>query len=353
MTDKELRERLRELDKLIAAGVMNPSNRMFSQAARPRMRVGPGSPLAPPLPATSSSSPWSDDLELTFDTEPIVGWRVWRTVRIDPPDPGMLDDPQLSMALALRSAVVNELWPWKRRMEARCEHGFHFGDEVPGRDCACGIWAMRDRDELVRRRVLRPVLRYPGDTSGNFWVVGKVALWGRVLEFEEGWRGRYAYPLSLEVLVPDTGYTADTARWIDTLEESYGVPVWSSPQRYVVPRDVQIEAFQKALDDMNKQLSVSLVPAVAGMAKSMVDAQKQFDQTVKALGKDIRVVSMGSSPLWRKHRRRRYWEQVGRNLMLVYSALSIVYGAVLHNNIAAFTFLGLASVMGFLWRWHR
>lgn len=93
------------------------------------------------------------------------GWRVW-CVRETP------------SGLELTSVVHDADWPIGRELVACCvdgAHGIH-----AARDPAA-IWSyLRGRDE-------------PGVIAR---VLGRVALTGRVIEHEHGWRGERAYPLS-------------------------------------------------------------------------------------------------------------------------------------------------------------
>lgn len=61
--------------------------------------------------------------------------------------------------------------------------------EVPDPSCSCGIYAAS---------TLLPVWPYVDDAV----VVGRVALWGRVVEHAQGWRAQFAYPQALFVPKP-------------------------------------------------------------------------------------------------------------------------------------------------------
>jgi hypothetical protein len=118
--------------------------------------------------------------------EPLEAWRVWKIVRRN----GMY---------CLGSVVQPILWPAGEALAAECLAGRrlflprrrkrrHAAPEVR---CDCGIYAA----------CLEAVGQYVGDTP---WrdaarVVGRVALWGTVVECERGYRGAYAYPARLFV----------------------------------------------------------------------------------------------------------------------------------------------------------
>lgn len=153
---------------------------------------------------------------MAFSTEPIVGWRAWRI--IDYRRRGTDDEPRLA------SLTGRETWQPRRRTEATClpeksrRFGFGYGvgpqvvHEPPWPSCNCGIWAVRDRDAvedlLARERDLGVVC------------FGPVSLWGRVLEFERGYRAQYAYPKVLFF------YGGD-GRLARQVQELYGVSTWT------------------------------------------------------------------------------------------------------------------------------
>lgn len=82
--------------------------------------------------------------------------------------------------------------------------------DAPLEGCSCGIYASTDLD-FARRLAAR--------LAGN--VVGMVAMWGKVIEYNRGFRAEYAYPVSLEVKADRVQSSAIAPK----LEELYGVPV--------------------------------------------------------------------------------------------------------------------------------
>jgi hypothetical protein len=136
------------------------------------------------------------EMPLTFGTEPLVAWRVWRLMDFD--RRGGIEEQRLSAY-----AMSTEPWPPRKRFEARCcTEGSH---EAPWPDCTCGIWAVPNEN---------------GTDHLDGEVVGEVYLWGRVLEFERGYRAQYAYPKHLYVSRADL--SSDSATELARL---YGVPV--------------------------------------------------------------------------------------------------------------------------------
>jgi hypothetical protein len=100
---------------------------------------------------------------------PVVGWRLW-LLGGDRTAPGLV------------SPAVTASWPPRTAMTAACARGC---TDPPGWDCACGLYATAGLERLL--------LSVGGDGA----VLGCVALWGRVVEADDGWRAEHAYPLAL------------------------------------------------------------------------------------------------------------------------------------------------------------
>ncbi len=117
-------------------------------------------------------------------TEPLLGWRVWRVV-----------------GDTLQAAVWATEWPALSRFEAQCHDRpspFTDPDALPSphpspdSSCECGVYAFKRREDaelLAREKVDRDVL-----------ALGRVSLWGRVIETERGFRAEHAYPYDLLLL---------------------------------------------------------------------------------------------------------------------------------------------------------
>lgn len=141
--------------------------------------------------------------------EPVVGWRVWFARE----DQGRA---------RLRSLFHDLCWPVREPLVAEClrrRWRFRRGEHpAPSVSCRCGIYAAS----------LDWVSSYldsgwPGERGDP--VVGRVLLWGRVVECEQGWRASLAYPECLYVPVLDLkGHGSRAAQVALDLTE-YGVPV--------------------------------------------------------------------------------------------------------------------------------
>ena len=129
------------------------------------------------------------------------GWRAWG-IRRRETDAGM----------TLLESVSHNAAFWQPRipMEAVCNRGC--GD-VPGNNCRCGLYSAKDLDHL---HTMPHYYNY--DPQDCFKVIGKVALWGKVIEGSQGWRAQFGYPSEL--------YLPFEAWYLhDELKDAYGVPV--------------------------------------------------------------------------------------------------------------------------------
>lgn len=118
--------------------------------------------------------------------EPRLGWRVWDVV-------------DLGGALRLCSLAFWAVWPPRREAAATCRRalldaplGGHPRHEAPRARCSCGIHATR-----TARHTLDFSRDVPRKPDAVHRVFGQVALWGRVVECEDGWRAALAYPTRL------------------------------------------------------------------------------------------------------------------------------------------------------------
>jgi hypothetical protein len=119
--------------------------------------------------------------------EPVRAWRVWYVVQ--------------ERKLRLRSLFFPLLWEPGRHVEAECLHRCLLRPwrrrphKAPHERCDCGIYAATAPSTAVG--YLRFVQPAPPEVIQ--YAVGRVSLWGLVVECERGWRGSYAYPAALYV----------------------------------------------------------------------------------------------------------------------------------------------------------
>ena len=104
--------------------------------------------------------------------EPLVGWRLWH-----------VDGDRL------RSWTRGTSWPACSRLDARCRR-----HAAPHLGHGCGVYALRTRELAESLLAALPGLpRRPV-------AIGRVSLWGRVVENVDGWRAEFAYPYDLELV---------------------------------------------------------------------------------------------------------------------------------------------------------
>jgi hypothetical protein len=114
------------------------------------------------------------DLAIEVATEPILAWRAWALT-------GRRDGTDL-----LLRPVVGRARPWKplEPAKAACKHArLH---AAPHLACSCGLHGTHEVEILRRTRT-------PA-------VLGRVALWGRVIEHDLGYRGEFGYPQRLALV---------------------------------------------------------------------------------------------------------------------------------------------------------
>jgi hypothetical protein len=117
--------------------------------------------------------------------EPFVGWRVWDVVVVDG-------------AVRLRSRRNGVIWPVRATLEAVC---LDVAGEHRVEDCSCGIYASK----TLRYAVPYLSREFRRDSRVAHRVIGRVSLWGRIVEGDRGYRGSRAYPLDLFVPAPPAG----------------------------------------------------------------------------------------------------------------------------------------------------
>ena len=136
---------------------------------------------------------------------PYPGFRHWHVAgdRLYSVGPHPLDDVRCPSG----SGVIGRIeWPTGGLTALPCANG-----PAPAFDCTCGIYATRE-------------LRDPGSAwrSGPRYanhVIGAVALWGRVVEHESGYRAQHARPVALL-----DGFG------VETVADLYCVPVLSADE---------------------------------------------------------------------------------------------------------------------------
>lgn len=133
----------------------------------------------------------------------IIGWRAWRVIGARP--------ERLPM---LASATFQDtIWHPGYWTVANCggrdECRRSLDGGVPGENCTCGMYAAKDRSQLVDLAYGREDGRHPK-------IVGQVAMVGKVIPGDQGWRAEKARIARL--FVPFQNW-----KLVDPLEALYGV----------------------------------------------------------------------------------------------------------------------------------
>jgi hypothetical protein len=143
--------------------------------------------------------------------EPFEAWRTWRVVT-------GIDGPLLS------SLFFDLVWPPRAAVHARCNRRswldrigrFRQAHAAPGERCECGLYGARI--EQAAAYLWHPRI---APRRAHLHVLGRVKLWGAVVECERGYRASSAYPA--ELLVPAA--PGARAEEIAAGLARYGVPV--------------------------------------------------------------------------------------------------------------------------------
>jgi hypothetical protein len=115
-----------------------------------------------------------DGLPVEVSSEPVVAWRTWALT-------GTRDGRDLLLRPVARRSRT---WRPLHVIEARCRMStWHTAPDV---DCTCGLHGTRGLDLL--RKTKSPA------------VLGRVALWGRIVEHDLGFRAQFAYPQRLSLI---------------------------------------------------------------------------------------------------------------------------------------------------------
>lgn len=109
--------------------------------------------------------------------EPILAWRAWKV------------DSNSKFGIVLKAVGSDQLWVPRQALKAKCTS--KKAHKAPVMDCNCGAWAFKSLEILLKA----------ADTYKP-QVIGQVALWGRVVETENGYRAEQAYPHELWLLEP-------------------------------------------------------------------------------------------------------------------------------------------------------
>jgi hypothetical protein len=138
----------------------------------------------------------------------VTGWRAWNVNRA----------PDEDGKLLLESVTYGYAWVPFEKARASCERCQSTDprkpDCTPGDHCSCGFYAAKSLNHL------RKMGYHSYSPEGvQVTIVGRLAMWGKVVEGSQGWRAEYAYPEMLYVPFEVARLIARPA------SDTYGVPV--------------------------------------------------------------------------------------------------------------------------------
>jgi hypothetical protein len=138
--------------------------------------------------------------------EPMIGWRAWLVVD---------DEGEVRLSSLGRRLV----WVPRCELVANCELGFdHL---APAEHCSCGVYAARETELAATY-----MARLGAEGGCRHGVIGRVSLWGSVVECENGWRASHAYPERIYVPAgSEPGTVLAEASDLAAALSVYGVPV--------------------------------------------------------------------------------------------------------------------------------
>jgi hypothetical protein len=111
------------------------------------------------------------------EIEPVIGWRAWALAWAPTGEP------------ELRPIIYSgETWPAREVARASCPPHARRGHRAPDADCTCGLYAVDGLDRL------------PAVTGRDVTVIGSVALWGKMVEHDSGFRAELGYPDRLRLV---------------------------------------------------------------------------------------------------------------------------------------------------------
>lgn len=160
--------------------------------------------------------------------EPVHAWRVWRVV---------VRENGYRLASVLKPTV----WPVGSALQAGClappppiawlRRGHSKRCHAPGASCECGIYG-------ASLRGIQPYVRDPPREPAVGRVLGQVALWGRVIECERGFRASHAYPHRIFVTLDSALRSGEQADELALRLRHYEVPVQLVPSPWATALDM-------------------------------------------------------------------------------------------------------------------
>ena len=152
-------------------------------------------------------NPYLPEVDPSLYIEPTVAWRKWL---VDEED-GLL-----------RSLYKDVVWLPMHKTEAHCyrDRGQLIAggrcSTAPNPRCVCGIYAVKQEDEVHRFGRARESLAAAAPSPRTLTVIGTVSLWGRIIETDRGYKAEYAYPYELHVIRDPGGFSSPSLARLET-----------------------------------------------------------------------------------------------------------------------------------------
>lgn len=239
-------------------------------------------PVRETVPAVAQAEP----------DQAVTGWRCWF----------VLPQENLLRPIAMRGMV----WRPRQPHEALCPQTLHV---PPHEGCKCGIWAVLEPDQLEEIGWTSDPPKGIDKLPGRL-VVGQVAMWGRMLQHDRGWRSSHAYPKHLYVFTQDAAVAS-------ALRDAYLVPVEHGEKASLLRRLLPGGSGKgQDPDEATEAERRELAKAREEVQRQRQELQQQQQQLARELG-DLRVL-----------RRQARWRDEGQALRRQLEAAGIQHEQV-------------------------
>ena len=195
--------------------------------------------------------------------EPIVGWRYWQS------------DGQW-----LCSLHRFKTWPAGQALRAGCPYPDTHGGPSPDQACGCGLYAALDLPTL--RQATNADLESP-------LVVGEVALWGRVIPAELGYRAQFGYPRRLWVVRESIPVLDGLDEVPARLARRYRVPVELCDATWAVSAAVLNPWSTGARSAESRSAVVTFKAGVDRLARALLEGEDAYRTELDRLRADERA----------------------------------------------------------------
>ena len=181
--------------------------------------------------------------EPVVSTEPVVVWRSWRL--------------SLRRECVRLRPIGDHQRAWTPLLPTRAACGHRRFHRAPALGCRCGLYGAKDAVVLERTR--SPA------------VIGTVALWGRIIEHELGYRAEFGYPQRLRLICPECFWRREqlgaNATVVALLPRGTAVPLCHVHLAIARTCDLPIRSLRSASEIQAALLSTYAVDLLAAEAR--------------------------------------------------------------------------------------